>query len=299
MFFCKEKCGSIFAMKKFILALVLVVMVGMDAGVVFADEPWDEQDAAKFCAESGGKVVGSKCVMDSEPTPSIECQNSGGHWVGGECVTQEKFCENQGQVYSSSTKQCESPNCADNEFWDSTNKVCKNIDEEFKKVCEEKELKYDPAIGGCYDPNAQQSTILPYTGLDETECEALFTYDASHLGKLKEILSTGKVASIDFLNLGVQVNINPLDVLGCGIKTGRVKMWMIPFFVKYLIQFAISIAGLVAVGAIIIGGYFYLFSGLDSDKERGKKAIMYGLLGFIVVLLAWTIVNAAIGLFTR
>jgi hypothetical protein len=76
-------------------------------------------------------------------------------------------------------------------------------------------------------------------------------------------------------------------------------MWMIPFFIKYLIQFAISIAGLVAVGAIIIGGYFYLFGGLVDDKEKGKRAIMYGLGGFVVVLLAWTIVNAVIALLTR
>jgi hypothetical protein len=91
----------------------------------------------------------------------------------------------------------------------------------------------------------------------------------------------------------------PLDVLGCAIKTGRISLWMVPFFVKYLIQFALSIAGLVAIGAVIIGGYFYLFGGVDNDKERGKKAVMYGLLGFVVAILAWTIVNAVIAILTR
>lgn len=282
MFFCKEKCDRISAMKKFILALVLVVMVGMDVGVAWAEIK--NQADADACASGGGKVVGSECVTDSGSTPSIDCQKSGGSWVGGECVTNEKFCSNQEQV------------------WDPKSKSCKTFDEIMTEYCKSQGLEHDPVAGKCYRKD-EQSTLLPGTAFSETQCEELFTYDASHLGVLRDVVSGKKkdLAPKDFLsgNFPSQENVTPLDVLGCSIKTGRVKLWMIPFFVKYLIQFAISIAGLVAVGAIIIGGYFYLFSGLDNDKERGKKAIMYGLLGFIVVLLAWTIVNAAIGLFTR
>jgi hypothetical protein len=153
--------------------------------------------------------------------------------------------------------------------------------------------------------SAQQGTLIPYTGLSETECEDLFIYNQWNLGILKDVMLGNKLLSpAQFISKKEDGktyadNITPLDVLGCGIKTGRISLWMVPFFIKYLIQFALSIAGLVAVGSIIIRGYFYLFGGMVDDKDKGKRAIMYGLLGFIVALLAWTIVNAVIGLLTR
>lgn len=256
MFFCKEKCGRIFAMKKFILSLVLVLMVGMDAGVVWA-----------VVLDNVGGASGGGDVLPNPNADPSGCE-------------QDITCDETKYFFDTETCGCVS-----------YDEFCAN------KAKNGETLKWDSAGQTCYDPTVSQGTIIPATTLDETTCELLFTYDASNLNKLKEIVSGGEKKPVELG--GVSKMVSPLDILGCGIKTGRVKMWMIPFFVKYLIQFAISIAGLVAVGAIIIGGYFYLFSGLDNDKERGKKAIMYGLLGFIVVLLAWTIVNAAIGLFTR
>jgi len=271
-------------MKKFLLSLVLVLMVGMDVGVAWGAEGNDVIDeinkieAPECDFDNGGHIVGNQCVYDKDLPQQ------------GDSNFQSYMCQQEGYI-----------------GWDSNAKKCVTGDELCSSLGDG--LKYDPGIKNCVPSDdvatgqnvstVQQSTLLPYTGFNETECEALFTYDAAHLGELRAILSTGEVASIDFLNLGVQVDVNPLDVLGCGIKTGRVKMWMIPFFVKYLIQFAISIAGLVAVGAVLIGGYFYLFGGLVDDRDKGKRAIMYGLGGFVVALLAWTIVNAVIALLTR
>lgn len=296
MFFCKEKCGRIFVMKKFILALVLVVMVGMDAGVawgVVLDSPGGAMGGGDTLSGScqqtdcpaGQYFDSDDCVcksVDFQESESDTCDAAGPEYEykDGECVDLVVECATSGKVWVSEGKKC-------------------ITGEEF---CNSKNLKWDSATNSCRALD-EQGTILPGTSFTETECEAMFTYDAATLGVLKDVVS-GKKKDLypkEFINgpSDNDKNVSPLDVLGCAIKTGRVSMWMIPFFVKYLIQFAISIAGLVAVGAIIIGGYFYLFSGLDNDKERGKKAIMYGLLGFIVVLLAWTIVNAAIGLLTR
>jgi len=245
-------------------------MVGMDVGVAWA------ATAPECDFDNGGHIVGDKCVYDKDLPQQ------------GDPNYQSYMCEQEGYV-----------------GWDSNAKKCVTGDE----LCSGLGLKYDPGVKNCIDPDdpatVQQSTLIPYTGFSETECEDLFRYGSANLEILKDVVRGVKVLSpSQFIvekdsGKTYPENISPLDVLGCGIKTGRISMWMIPFFIKYLIQFAISIAGLVAVGAIIIGGYFYLFGGLVDDKEKGKRAIMYGLGGFVVVLLAWTIVNAVIALLTR
>lgn len=88
------------------------------------------------------------------------------------------------------------------------------------------------------------------------------------------------------------------DVLGCGIKTGTIKLWMVPYYIRYILQFIIGISGLVAVGGIVYGGYLYLFAGVSSEKDQGKKAIQYGLIGMVMTLVAWAFVNIIISLVT-
>lgn len=86
--------------------------------------------------------------------------------------------------------------------------------------------------------------------------------------------------------------------LGCGIKTGNIKLYMVPYYIRSILEFVIGLSGLVCVGAIIFGGYWYLFAGISEDKERGKKAILYGIVGMVLTLVAWAAVNIIISLLT-
>ncbi len=81
------------------------------------------------------------------------------------------------------------------------------------------------------------------------------------------------------------------NALGCAIKTGRVRLYMVPFFATFIIQFLLQIAGIIAVLFMIYGGYNYVVGGISEDKESGKKTIQYALIGLIVALSAWIIVN--------
>ncbi|MEK7529078.1 MAG: pilin [Patescibacteria group bacterium] len=81
------------------------------------------------------------------------------------------------------------------------------------------------------------------------------------------------------------------QVLGCAIKTGRIKLWLVPFFVTRLISFLIAIAGAISMLFIVIGGYNYVLGGLTDDKESGKKTLTYAIIGLVVALSAWIIVN--------
>jgi hypothetical protein len=80
-------------------------------------------------------------------------------------------------------------------------------------------------------------------------------------------------------------------VLGCAIKTGYVRLYMIPYFVTYIIQYLLGIAGLIAVLFMVYGGFTYVTGGISEDKETGKKVIMHALIGLIISLSAWIIVN--------
>ena len=106
----------------------------------------------------------------------------------------------------------------------------------------------------------------------------------------------GKTAIRAILDGSDQGEIN--NVLGCGIKTGNIKLYMVPYYIRSILEFIIGISGLVCVGAIVFGGYWYLFAGISEDKEKGKKAILYGLVGMVLTLVAWAVVNIIIGLLT-
>ena len=81
------------------------------------------------------------------------------------------------------------------------------------------------------------------------------------------------------------------SVLACGIKTGQIRLWMVPYYIRFILEFVIQISGLACVAATVYGGFLYLFAGISEDKDKGKKAITYGIIGMIITFLAWAIVN--------
>jgi len=62
--------------------------------------------------------------------------------------------------------------------------------------------------------------------------------------------------------------------------------------VKLIINAVIFIIGIIAVIMIILGGVTYATSQGDSGKvKKGKDTILYGIIGLVVALLAFAIVN--------
>lgn len=81
------------------------------------------------------------------------------------------------------------------------------------------------------------------------------------------------------------------NLLGCAVKTGKIRLFMMPFFITYLVEFLLQIAGLIAVLFIVYGGFKYVTGGLIEDKESGKKAVIHAIIGLVVALSAWIVVN--------
>lgn len=152
------------------------------------------------------------------------------------------------------------------------------------------------------DPTDITGGILPGTTTSVQDCNQLMNEVSMYRDCQKINLFSGSGDVVDIVDgldrCAITEGHTPIKVLACGIKTGQMRLWMIPYYIRYILEFVIGIAGLVAVAGVIYGGYLYLFAGLLDDKEKGKKAIMYGVVGMIMTLVAWAFVNIVISVVT-
>lgn len=59
-----------------------------------------------------------------------------------------------------------------------------------------------------------------------------------------------------------------------------------------IINVIVGVVGVIAVAVIVIGGIFYATSAGDAAKaKKGQNAILYGIVGLIIAILAYAIVN--------
>jgi hypothetical protein len=80
--------------------------------------------------------------------------------------------------------------------------------------------------------------------------------------------------------------------VGKKIKDGTVALTDIPVVIIHFIDFLTEIAGTVAVIFILYAGFQFITSGLnESAREEAKKTIQYAIIGLVVALLSWVIVN--------
>lgn len=62
--------------------------------------------------------------------------------------------------------------------------------------------------------------------------------------------------------------------------------------VNTILNVVIGVLGMVTVAMIVLGGVYYVTSMGDSGKvKKAKDTIMYGVIGLVVALLAFAIVN--------
>lgn len=132
-------------------------------------------------------------------------------------------------------------------------------------------------------PAQAASTILP-SASETADCESILEeWNLAYMGEGVEGETSG-YAALEEIGDGE-------TMLGCAIRTGEIRFWMIPLFVNYVLEFLIGLAGLIAVLMVVIGGYYYIYGAITDDKEKGKTIISYALGGFMLVLSSWFLVN--------
>lgn len=71
-------------------------------------------------------------------------------------------------------------------------------------------------------------------------------------------------------------------------------------FLQNIIQLMVTLAGLVAVGFFVIGGFGYITSsGNPEHLERSKKTIIYSAVGLAIALGAFVLSNIVTGIATQ
>jgi len=89
------------------------------------------------------------------------------------------------------------------------------------------------------------------------------------------------------------------DPLGKKIQEGSMTLADIPVYITHATQFFITIAGTISVLFVMIGGYQYLTAFGETDKTgKAKTTIFMALVGLVITLLAWVIVNVVMATIT-
>lgn len=127
------------------------------------------------------------------------------------------------------------------------------------------------------DKGIPQLGILPWTSCSSEDCNQWPAFKTFYDQGYKNLSETDK-GQIESL-------------LGCAIKTGKIRLFMIPFFITRLIEFLIGLAGLIAVLFIVIGGYKFVTGGIAEDKDAGKKTVLHAIIGLVVAFSAYIIIN--------
>ena len=63
-----------------------------------------------------------------------------------------------------------------------------------------------------------------------------------------------------------------------------------------IINYFLGFLGILAVLMVIYGGVMYMLAQGDSQKaDKGKKIIMYAIIGIVIILLSFALINTVIG----
>lgn len=83
---------------------------------------------------------------------------------------------------------------------------------------------------------------------------------------------------------------------GCNFSTGAHLASCIPSFIAHLIQFVFGLIGGFFLINVMIAGYQIAISGITGDKEAGKRRVTWSVVGLVVSVLAFVILDMVISL---
>jgi hypothetical protein len=114
--------------------------------------------------------------------------------------------------------------------------------------------------------------------------------------KLLEIIF---VVALTFAPLAVSyaalpnLNCNELNGLNCSTNTAS-------GMIKLVINWMLGLAGLISVLFLIIGGFWYITSaGNEETAEKGKGTAINAIIGIVIIIMSWVIVNVVSNLVSK
>jgi hypothetical protein len=112
---------------------------------------------------------------------------------------------------------------------------------------------------------------------------------------LRSLIFVTVLVGLICLVFPVMAQVDSIDCtgLGLGLKCSKTdNKDSLLGYAHNIINFGLSLVGLVAVVFIIIGGVRYIISrGEEEEAEKGKKTVIYAIIGLILIGLAYAIVK--------
>ncbi|MBI5155831.1 hypothetical protein HZA45_01000 [Candidatus Peregrinibacteria bacterium] len=96
-----------------------------------------------------------------------------------------------------------------------------------------------------------------------------------------------------------QQGVIATGITGCNFSTGQLRAACIPNFIAYLVQFLFSLLGMFFLLNVIFAGYQIAVSGVTGDKESGKNRLMWSVIGLIVAICAFVILDLVLSVITE
>ena len=111
--------------------------------------------------------------------------------------------------------------------------------------------------------------------------------------KLGALMAVGGAAVTNVLPVAAATSYDNMRYLiNDAQSTAGVPSTSLESFIATIINVVLAVVGLVSVFMIILGGFTYMTSQGDAAKvKRGKDTLLYGIIGLIIALVAFAIVN--------
>ena len=122
-----------------------------------------------------------------------------------------------------------------------------------------------------------------------------------HRMRIKKLFTAFSLLCAAFLPTlaAAQQGIITTGITGCNFSTGRLRAACIPNFIGYLVQFIFSLLGMFFLLNVIYAGYEIAVSGVTGDKESGKKRLTWSVIGLIVAICAFVILDLVLSVITE
>jgi len=100
---------------------------------------------------------------------------------------------------------------------------------------------------------------------------------------MKKLTTLSKRSKIKLISSGI--------LLSQWFPTELSNRWSLPLIVQNVLRIVFVLAGVIAVVYLVWGGYQYITSGGGEGAENGKKTIVNAVIGLIIIIAAFAIVN--------
>ncbi|MBI1934662.1 hypothetical protein HYS30_03275 [Candidatus Peregrinibacteria bacterium] len=97
-----------------------------------------------------------------------------------------------------------------------------------------------------------------------------------------------------FLAFPSAVSAAIIDNSVCDFTTGNIHADCVPRFIGHLIQWVLGFVGAFCLMNIMIGGYQIALGSAIGDKEAGKSRVLWALVGLLVAMASYGILNVII-----